>query len=299
MKRLSIGLACVSAFSLPALAEFPPELHEAAPICAPLMENTGLIETGYGSTIADIENGCRLEAIYAGLGLYQRLRIDRLDIIASDFESALIGQRPFEAARISIKGARVSPDFGYPLQSYITEMQVRPVDLDLDYRWDAETGDLEIARLHAEGRVIGAWDLSARLTGVPDLGLARTGAAPADFGIESLTLSFAERELVLGYILPLVLNTLPYDQDPAPHIETGIAAFVEAIENAPEANISSDSKAALIDLISRFPRLDGAVGTFEISGLDEPLPVEALFIESADDFAAFLAASRLSLDPAP
>lgn len=299
MKRLSASFACLLAMSLPAKAEFEPQLHKAAPICAPLMESTGLIQTGYGSMIEDIENGCRLEAIYAGLGGYQRLRIETLEIIAPDLETALLQQRQFEEARISIKGARVSPDFGFPLQSYITEMQVRPFDLDLDYRWNADTGDLEIAHLHADGQMIGSWNLSARLTGVPDLGLARTGAVPAAFGIESLTLTFAEKELVLGYVLPLVLNTLPYDEDPAPHIEAGIAGLVEAIENAPDANISADSKTALIDYVSRFPRLNGATGTLELTGRDDPLPFETLFIESVDDFAALLAASRLSLDPAP
>ncbi len=299
MKRFTTALALLCAASLPALAEFPQELHKAAPICAPLMESTGLIETGYGSTIEDIENGCRLEAIYAGFGGYQRLRIETLEITAPDLEAALIQQRQFEAARITIKGARVSPDFGYPLQSYITEMQVRPFDLDLEYRWNAETGDLDISQLRAEGAVIGTWSLSARLKNVPDLGLARTGAVAADFGIEALSLTYAEKELVLGYILPLVLNTLPYDEDPAPHIEAGIAEFVDAIDNAPEANISADSKTVLADWIGRFPNLDGAAGTLDISGKNEPLPLEKLFIEDAEAFSAFLKAAQISAQSTP
>jgi len=299
MKRLSASLAVLSTMSFPALAEFPSELHKAAPICAPLMESTGLIETGYGSTIEDIENGCRLNAIYAGLGGYQRLRIETLEIIAADLETALIQQRQFEEARISIKGARISPDFGYPLQSYITEMQVRPFDLDLDYRWNAETGDLDISQLRAEGAVIGTWSLSARLKNVPDLGLARTGAVAADFGIEALSLTFAEKELVLGYILPMVLNTLPYDEDPAPHIEQGIAHFLDALANAPEADISADSKTVLADWIGRFPNLDGAAGTLDISGKNAPLPLEKLFIEDAETFSAFLEAAQISAQPMP
>ncbi|GEM_PF-1464931 len=299
MKRLFSGFALLCATSLPALAEFPQELHKAAPICAPLMESTGLIETGYGSTIEDIENGCRLNAIYAGFGGYQRLRIETLEIIAPDLEAALLQQRQFEEARISIKGARISPDFGYPLQSYITEMQVRPFDLDLDYRWNADTGDLDISQLRAEGAVIGTWSLSARLKNVPDLGLARTGAVAADFGIETLSLSFAERELVLGYVLPMVLNTLPYDEDPAPHIEAGIAEFTDAIANAPEANIGPESKTVLADWIGRFPNLDGAAGTLDISGKNGPLPFEKLFIEDAETFSAFLNAAQISAQSTP
>ena len=299
MKRLTAALALLCASNLPALAEFPQELHDTAPICAPLLESTGLIETGYGSTIEDIDNGCRLGAIYAGLGGYQRLRIESLEIIAADLEAALQEQRQFEEARISIKGARVSPDFGSPLQSYITEMQVRPFDLELDYRWNAQTGDLDIARLHAEGPIIGSWTLSARLTGVPDLGLARTGAAPASFGIEALTLNFAEKQLLLGYILPVVLNALPYDEDPAPHIEAGVKAFVEAIGKAPDTSISPDSKAALASWIALFPDLDGAAGTLELRGQDGPIPFESLLIEDAGDFAAFLAAAQISATPAP
>lgn len=299
MKRFTVSLVLFCATSPPTLAEFPQELHKAAPICAPLMESTGLIETGYGSAIEDIESGCRLSAIYAGLGGYQRLRIETLEIIAPDLEAALINQRQFEEARISIKCARISPDFGYPLQSYITEMQVRPFDLDLDYRWNAETGDLDISQLRAEGAVIGTWSLSARLKNVPDLGLARTGAVAADFGIETLSLTFAETELVLGYVLPLVLNTLPYDEDPAPHIEAGIAEFADAIANAPETNISPASKTVLTDWISRFPNLDGAAGTLDIGGTDKPLPFEKLFIEDAETFSAFLKAAQISAQSTP
>lgn len=299
MMRLLAGLMLAAATSLPAAAEFPADLYATAPRCAPLLDATGIFQAGYGSTMEDIDAGCRLQAFYAGMGGYQRLRIDTLEIRAPDLEAALVQGRQFEEASIRIRGARVSPDFGYPLQSYITEMQVRSFDLDLDYRWNAETGDLDIARLHAEGSVLGTWTLAARLKQVPDLGLARTGAVPADFGIETLTLDFAEKELVLGYVLPLVLNTLPYDEDPAPHIETGIAAFIDAIVAAPAANIDSDSRASLIDWVSRFPNLAGASGTLELGGTEGPVPFERLLITDTEDFAALLAIAQISASSAP
>jgi len=126
MKRLVAGLLTFAAFTLPALAQFPSEFHTAAPRCAPMLEQTGLIETGYGSEIADIEGGCRLSAIYLSAGFPSRLRVESLEIRAPDLDIALVQGRQFEQARISLRQARISPVTSSPLQSYIIEMQTGP-----------------------------------------------------------------------------------------------------------------------------------------------------------------------------
>lgn len=271
MKRLAAGFLAFAAFTLPALAQFPSEFHTAAPRCAPMLEQTGLIETGYGSEIEDIEGGCRLSAIYLAAGFPSRLRVESLEIRAPDLDIALVQGRQFEQARISLRQARISPVTSSPLQSYIIEMQTRAFDLDLDYRWNSETGDLDIAQFRAEGALIGTWDLSARLSDVPDLGLARTGAVPFDFALKELTLTFEEKNLVLAFLLPGMLNTLPYDEDPEPHIAAGKAAFGAAIETLPAASADGDTRAALLELIGRFPDLDGASGILDLqSASDSP-----------------------------
>lgn len=134
---------------------------------------------------------------------------------------------------------------------------------------------------------------------MPDLGLARTGAVPFDFALKGLTLTFEEKNLVLAFLLPGMLNTLPYDEDPEPHIAAGKAAFSAAIETLPAASADGDTRAALLELIGRFPDLDGASGILDLQSASDPLSVQRFLIQTPEDFFALLADMRINLAPLP
>lgn len=296
MTRLAGGVVALLALAVPVFAQSPAEPLQDVPRCAELFAATGLVTPGFDSKVEDLEGGCGITGIYLGHS-QSRLRVEELEVFAPDLELAIRGGRQFEDARIKLRGLSFSPDLGYPIHSYLLEMQTRPTDLSLHYSWDPQSGAMVIDHLRAQGMLIGDWALSGRFSDVPDLSLARTGAVIPDFAIEELTLRFDEKNLVLGYLLLAILETLPPDEDPEPHIEAGKAELAAIVEALPEANADAVTKTALIDMIGRFPQLDGAAGTLELRPRENSLRFERFFLDTPEAVAALLADARITFTP--
>lgn len=273
MRTLSV-LAGLAILSTPALAQEAPDL---SPGCQQLTETLGdflsATETG---AIENLDNGCRFVDVYFSLGTSFRVRIEEGAIIAPDLEAALIQERQFEEADIRLSAVRIAPDLGSPVANYVSEMQVEPLDVSMRYQWNAETGETMINALSISSATLGSWGLTAKLSDIPDLGLARTGAVPVTGAVEELVIEADEQSLIRLFLAPILIYSLPFDEDPVPHIEAGKTEYIAAVRAVPEANMDDLSKNTLTALIDTFPRVEGKF-TLSLLATDAPMRFEELF----------------------
>lgn len=238
--------------------------RDAPTTCQELIDGLrGLIEANADSIVEATANGCRMTNIYIVAQLPSRFRVTELTLEAPGlFEDIPTHIFPAEA-ELTLKGIVLSPDTGSLLHTYIIESQAQPIDLHVAYSWDREAGEIRLADFSVSASDYGSFRLAARVSNVLfDPAHLQDPAryhepAPFNASFDELALEIDNAGFIGGLLTPALLGSLPYDQDPRPIVASSIAGATAFIKALPKDNISEESKAALITLISGFPRPSG------------------------------------------
>lgn len=300
--RHALILASLALFATsPVLAQESGRSDKKAPpppaTCLDLAASLDFVTATADTKIEDAPRGCSISNFYAGYGPYNRYRIDTLTIQSPNL-FADYAQDFFPAELdLNVSGLVISPDTGSLLQNYIIEMQSEPMDIHLAYRWDKQSGDLDIADLSVTTQDQAGVRLAARISGLdidPDT-IDELNEVPGAF--EHLVFEIDDARFLSALAGPALVGMLPYDEDPRPLIASQQQAAATFIENLPEANVSPDSKAALITFIHAFPKANGDY-TMELRA-DPGLKVSALDVDDLAALLPLLASLQLAVTHTP
>lgn len=285
--RFGLPFALVALLASPAFAQDQASDSKPVPTdCTSLFDNLGMLNRDKQSRIEDTETGCTITDVYFG-STYSRFAIGRITLEADDLFGAVAGHTRPAQLKLNISGVRSSPDIDSPLNTYIMEMQQVPFELNLAYRWDAESGDFDLDDFSMRMPSIGSVVLKAELSGVSDM--PATIQEPTDYArgnVEKLTLTLDNRGLFTAVAAPILLSPLPYDEDPRPHIAAAQQMVIGLINARPDDQIDPASKQVLARFVNDFPRPDGFY-RFEITPIDAPVSLESL-VAPTDDLAGLM-----------
>ncbi|GLQ11634.1 hypothetical protein GCM10007913_35660 [Devosia yakushimensis] len=254
--------------------------------CTSLFDNLGILNRDAQSEIEDTATGCAISNVYFGSS-YSRFAIGKVTLEADDLFGAVAGNTRPAQLKLNIAGVRSSPDIDSPLNTYIMEMQQVPFELNLAYRWDATSGDFHLDDLSMRMPTVGSAVFQAELSEVRDMPAAIE--EPTDYArgnVEKLTLTLDNRGLFTAVAAPILLSSLPYEEDPRPLIAAAQKAVIALIDARPEDQIDAPSKAVLARFVNTFPRPDGLYH-FEITPIDAPVSLESL-VAPTDDMAGLM-----------
>lgn len=254
--------------------------------CTSLFDNLGILNRDAQSEIEDTATGCAISNVYFGSS-YSRFAIGKVTLEADDLFGAVAGNTRPAQLKLNIAGVRSSPDIDSPLNTYIMEMQQVPFELNLAYRWDATSGDFHLDDLSMRMPTVGSAVFQAELSEVRDMPAAIE--EPTDYArgnVEKLTLTLDNRGLFTAVAAPILLSSLPYEEDPRPLIAAAQKAAIALIDARPEDQIDAPSKAVLARFVNAFPRPDGLYH-FEITPIDAPVSLESL-VAPTDDMAGLM-----------
>lgn len=263
------------------------QTSEAVPTdCTSLFDSLGILNRDAQSQIEDTATGCAISNVYFGSS-YSRFAIGKVTLEADDLFGAVAGNTRPAQLKLNIAGVRSSPDIDSPLNTYIMEMQQVPFELNLAYRWDATSGDFHLDDLSMRMPTVGSAVFQAELSEVRDMPAAIE--EPTDYArgnVEKLTLTFDNRGLFTAVAAPILLSSLPYEEDPRPLIAAAQKAVIALIDARPEDQIDAPSKAVLARFVNAFPRPDGLYH-FEITPIDAPVSLESL-VAPTDDMTGLM-----------
>lgn len=282
--RSAAILASLALFAAtPVMAQADKKAPPPPTTCTDLAASLDFIEATAETKIEDVARGCSVSNFYVGYGPYNRYRIAALTIQSPNLFADYAEEFFPAELDLNISGLQIAPDTGSLLQNYIIEMQSEPMDIHLAYRWDKESGELDIADLSVSTNYGAGVRLAARISGldVDPTKLDDLTEVPGAF--EHLVLEIEDARFLSAFAAPALVGMLPYDEDPRPMIKSQQEAATTFIDSLPEANVSQDSKAALATFVQAFPRASGDY-TMELRA-DPGLEFKSLEV---DDFAALL-----------
>ncbi|UXN74635.1 hypothetical protein N8D56_05900 [Devosia sp. A8/3-2] len=288
MRLLALAPLALALLATPVWAQ----TEEPVPTdCTSLLDGFGMLERGKQTTVEDTATGCIITNVYFGAS-YSRMAIGQITLDADDLFGAIAGHtRPAEL-KLSVTDIRVSPDIdSSPLNAYIIEMQAASFDLNPAYRWDEANGDFTLEDFSMRMPTFGSAAFRAELSDVRDMPAELE--EPTDFArgnIEKLTLTLDNRGLFTAFFAPVLLGTLPYDEDPRPHIAATQKTIIALIEAQPEAQISASSKTVLTRFVTDFPKPDGLY-QFEITPVGAPVSLESS-VAPNDDMVGLIRTPR-------
>lgn len=297
--RFSTILATTLVLAAPsaALAQADKKAPKPAANCTELLRSLDVIEATAETVIEDVANGCTVSNAYIGFGSYNRFRLGELTLQSPDlFTNYASGSLPQEL-ELHIAGFQIAPDTGNLLNNYIFEVQAEPLDIHLAYRWDKQSGDLELADFSVTANDYGAIRLAGRVSGFnfdPD-NMDDLTEIPGAF--DQLVLQVENAQFFSAMLVPSMLGFLPYDEDPRPLIASYQQAAIAFVNGLPQSSISDDSKAALNTFIESFPQPRGDY-TLELRA-DPGLPFSTLDVDDLTALLPLLANLQLAVTHAP
>ena len=280
--RFAAPLLLLPLLAAPAFAQDQPSESEPVPKdCTSLFDNLGMLNRDKQSRIEDTATGCAITDVYFGTS-YSRFAIGRITLEADDLFGAIAGHTRPAQLKLNVSGIRSSPDIDSPLNTYLMEIQQIPFELNLAYRWDAASGDFHLDDLSMHMPTIGSAVFKAELSEVRDM--PASIEEPTDYArgnIEKLSLTLDNHGLFTAVAVPILVGSLPYDEDPRPHIAAAQKTVIALIDAQPDSQIDAASKAVLARFVNGFPRPDGHY-RFEITPSGAPVSLESLVAPSDD-----------------
>jgi len=297
--RFSSILATILILAAPgsALAQDDKKAPKPAANCTELLRSLDFIEATADTVIADIANGCTVSNFYVGFGSYNRFRLGELTLQSPDlFTNYASGSFPPEL-ELHIAGFQIAPDTGNLLSNYIFEIQAEPLAIHLAYRWDKQSGDVELADFSVTADDYGAIRLAGRVSGFnfdPD-NMDDLTEIPGAF--DQLSLEVENARFFSAMLVPSLLGFLPYDEDPRLLIASYQKAAIAFVNGLPQSNISDDSKAALNTFIETFPQ---PRGDYSLQLRADPgLPFSTLDVDDLTALLPLLADVELAVTHTP
>lgn len=231
----------------------------------------GLIEAD--STEA-VEGGCRYTNVVATLDTFNRWSIGQVTLTGTDVIASIIGDRVPVAAELTFDDMVFAPYGSGGVSQYILESQQIGFKFHMAYRWDEQTGELDLNDVSVfEPRTgMAGFSAKAHLAALPDA--ATMYDNQTDGTITALTLRLDNRGVFESMVVPVLVSLLPYDQDPRPAIAKYQRAIAAAFAALPDTVLDTDGKAVAAEFVGVFPHPDGRYEvTFEA---EEPIEVMAL-----------------------
>ena len=226
-----------------------------------LLTDTGLIEAPLAAAPVTAADGCRLETPFVPLER-MTLKAELLRWSGEGLERFEQDGLPPVSIRVALTGARVVPDLGDPVMSYIFDLQgtARTSDVFFDAAWDADANSLWIERATV---VFPSGDHVRLRATVAGVDLSDQGALMASlqsFAVTSAEADVRSHGLFEQYLLmPLGLALLDRDSDPAMQVadlKTRAIAWIDAL---PGAVFPEKSRAELKQLVGEMPTPKGTL----------------------------------------
>lgn len=297
MRLATILVAATLLAPVSAFAEPDKKAPSAPTTCEAFADNLGFIEETAETTIQDLPDGCKLTSFFANFGQYTRYRISAATLTVPGILDAFASDSVPSELDLAISGFLISPDTGSELTNYIVEMQAEPMNIHLAYRWDRVARTVDLADFSVTAGAFGGFSFSAHLSDA-DLDRVELQQLPSMPGaIDQLTLEIDNARFVSTLFAPAAVGMLPSDQDPRPLIEgykQAVSSFITAL---PAANVSDDSKAALITLVTGFPK---PLGDYTLDLRADPgIAFKDLATDNLPGLVALLARVQIAATHAP
>lgn len=286
-------------FPLLALVPAAPLLAETAPAdCATLIDSMGFFIVGPDAEISDIAGGCRASGVEVNTNEPLSYRVGELTMRAPAlFESPGSWRFPPEA-EIVLRDIAIVPRTSMGgLYDYIIEMQSEPFDADLSYRWDSETGALDLFNLSVSDAFWGEIALEARLEDVAGVEeFLNNPLSLLTSKIVRVRATIENRPFFTNMVAVPLVMALDLDPEADPRLDIAdyqrtLTALVNALP--PEA-ADPESQAVMTRFIAEFPRPEG---TYQVEiAFDPALGLDDFMVENPLELAGLLA--RFSLTAA-
>ncbi|KQN73843.1 hypothetical protein [Devosia sp. Leaf64] len=301
--RFVLALAAAISFFAPVAQAQTPQTPVSGP-CADLAKALGFIEATKKTRFQDGDGACSITQFYVSFGSYIRYRIDEAIVRSPelftgdvDLKNAVGGFILPTELDISVTGFVLAPETGSALNDYIIETQSEPLDLHLAYRWDRDTGALNLADLGVRTRDGSAITMAAMASDVAltQEHLDKLEALPG--GIEQLIFSVEDASFFASLVSPALLGMLPDDGDPRALVASYQKVAVTLIDSLPGDSVSNNSKAALRDFVESFPKPTGDY-TVQLRA-DPPIPFVSLQPSDISELLGLLATTELTVTHTP
>jgi len=219
-----------------------------------------------------VENGCQFTDLVADFDTYNRWHIGKAVVAGTDILAAFEAKALPPMLEVSLEDVVFSPELGDGVSQYIIEAQQVGFSAHLAYHWDEAAGLVSVDDLSLTGPHIGHGALSMRMHLEQLPALSEEG--PPAGSIETLSITLDNEGLFETMMVPFLVGSLPYGDDPRPAIAKYQAAIVKAIAALPDETLDEDGKSAAVHFVESFPH---PTGRYEFGfSADEPIGVAAL-----------------------
>nr|WP_314256944.1 hypothetical protein [uncultured Devosia sp.] len=257
----ALVLATLAVLSpLPALAQDksdtkPPKLPETCQELSGELGNT--LELSPQSVVEETGSGCTISNFHVSFGVMDRFHVEKATLSASDLFGSFAEQRLPEELDLQLDQVITAPDTGSPQTDYMIEAMNEPMDIHLAYRWDREEQTVELADFSVSAQGIGGVRFGGRFSDLELDPAKLADATTLPTRIDQLVIEIDNARYLSAMVVPIVIGSLPYDEDPRASVANYIAAATAFINSVPSDTMEDDSKAALVTFVEGFPRIRG------------------------------------------
>ena len=295
MRALGLFALAVPLFSQPSLAELA---DKTAPLadCAALLASIPDVKTTQDTHIEDVDGGCRATDLSWVESSYIHYRIDEVVLLSPDLLQTFPAGRLSAAADLTLKGLRIVPQTGSPLQDYIISLSSTGIDLHLAYATHPaeRTGAVDF---ELSAGKLGRLSLSASLSDFDNSDVPLSNLTEVTGTLDHFEASLKDNGLFARLFAPPILSALPADQDPRPAIAAAQEVAIAMLASWPETTMPPKSLAALSALIRAFPKPEGS---WSLSIDSEPgLSLESLSSGDLSALSAAIAGTRITATGTP
>lgn len=296
MRALGLLAFVFPLLAQPSLAELAGKAEPVAD-CAALFASIPDVTTTQYTHIEDVDGGCRVTNLSWVVDSYIHYGVDEITLLSPDLLRTFpAGELP-AAADLTLKGLRIAPQTGSPLQDYIISLSSDGIDIHLAYTTDpAElTSDVDF-ELNA-GK-LGRLALSARLSNVDYANVQLSELTEITGILDHFEASLEDAGLFASIFAPPILGAvLPFDQDPRPIIAAAQETAITTLSNWPDTMMTDQSLTALSALVRAFPKPEG-IWTLSIDS--EPgLALDSLYSGDLSALAAVIPGTRITATGTP
>ncbi|WP_338721220.1 hypothetical protein [Devosia sp. XK-2] len=254
--RLFAAFALILSLMPSAALAQPAEKIKALPDCAALAASISELVVGPDTSIEDVEGGCHASNVAFAVSNYVHYTIEEVTLRGPDLLHAYPAGDILPAADLSIKGMRIAPQTGSPLQDYITGLMAMVMDLHLVYETDPEALTSTVSFDFKTDR-LGSLFLTASLSDFDNTDMESVDRGEINGRLNQLALKLDDRGLFATVFAPMVLGLLPFDEDPRPRIGVIKADILAMLDMMPNRSLSDESRQALATYIDAFPKPEG------------------------------------------